>query len=191
VDISRFTPAPNTSRDSFTFVTCARLTKFKNIDKILGALSLITDPRVRLTVIGKGEEYQALCSLAEVLRLGERVKFAQTVSDEEMIREFQSSVALVHAAEEEPFGLTPVEAMACGTPVIAMRGGGPAETVVDGETGYLCASADENQIKDAMLRVVNDIQSGIYMQMACRARAEIFTWEHATDAIEKAYQACL
>lgn len=187
VDIESFVVNPQVARMPFSFVTCARLTKFKNIDRILIALSRIADPQVTLTVIGKGEEYQALRSLSESLQLQERVQFMQTVSDQEMIHHLQSSVALIHAAEEEPFGLTPVEAMACGTPVIAMRGGGPAETVLHGTTGYLCERADADLIKEAMLQVIQNYSSGISMHQACRARAEEFTWQHAVDRIEKAY----
>jgi glycosyltransferase involved in cell wall biosynthesis len=187
VDIQSFVMNPQIIRTSFSFITCARLTKFKNIDRIIIALSRIADPRVTLTVIGKGEEYQALCSLSASLKLQERVHFVQTVSDAEMIQRLQSSVALIHAAEEEPFGLTPVEAMACGTPVIAMREGGPAETVLHGETGYLCERADADLLKDAMLQVIQNHNSGITMHQACRARAEEFTWQHAVDRIEEAY----
>ncbi len=187
VDVNRFTPCTRTPRLTYKFITCARLTKFKNIDRIIKALTLITDERVTLTVIGRGEEYEKLVQLAGSLNLKQRVTFLQTVSDAQMIQELRSSYGLIHAAEEEPFGLTPVEAMACGTPVIAMQGGGPAETVVHESTGYLCANAHEDSIAAAIRWLINREPQMPRIQAACVERAKLFTWESATTSLEQVF----
>jgi glycosyltransferase involved in cell wall biosynthesis len=184
VDVKRFTPLSDVSKIGFKFITCARLTKFKNIDRIIQALTLIKNPNVTLTVIGRGEEYNALVALTVSLNLTERVTFLETVSDLEMINHLRTSYGLIHAAEEEPFGLTPVEAMACGTPVIAMRGGGPAETVLHEETGYLCRSASPQEIAAAINWLIEQQPRFPQMSAACVARAKRFTWEAAVDALE-------
>jgi glycosyltransferase involved in cell wall biosynthesis len=187
VDTVRFSPSPETQKTNFKFITCARLTKFKNIDKIIRALTSISDERVTLTVIGRGEEYDSLVSLTADLNLVKRVTFLQTVSDPEMIEQLRTSYGLIHAAEEEPFGLTPVEAMACGTPVIAMRGGGPAETVLHEETGYLCHGASPEAIASAMKWLIEREPDYPKMSTACVKRAERFTWKMAADSLEEVF----
>lgn len=187
VDLSRFSPEPSTPKIQYKFITCARLTKFKNIDKILKAISMINDLRVTLTVIGQGEEYESLIELSESLDLSNRVTFLKTVSDLEMINELRTSYGLIHAAEEEPFGLTPVEAMACGTPVIAMRGGGPAETVVHESTGYLCDGASGEEIADAISWLISQEYRSYEISDACLKRAQEFTWESAVTDLEEVF----
>lgn len=189
VDVHRFSPSPDVPRVPYKFITCARLTKFKNIDRIIKALTHIADPRVTLTVIGRGEEYLSLVSLVQSLHLGHRVTFLQTVSDSQMITELRSSYGLIHAAEEEPFGLTPVEAMACGTPVIAMQGGGPAETVVHESTGYLCSNAHDKTIALAINWLISQEPRAAEMSAACTARAQQFTWELAASSLEEVFLA--
>lgn len=187
VDTSRFTPSVTVARKKYKFITCARLTKFKNIDRIIAALTCIPDKDVTLSVIGRGEEYDPLVRLVQSLDLQGRVTFLQTVSDEEMIYQLQSSYGLIHAAEEEPFGLTAVEAMACGTPVIAIQGGGPAETVVHESTGYLCSRATKEHIADAMSWLIEQESRADEMRVACVDQAQRFTWELAATQLEKIF----
>jgi glycosyltransferase involved in cell wall biosynthesis len=191
VDIARFSPSPTVVREKHKFITCARLTKFKNIDRIIRALTHISDPSVTLTIIGRGEEYEPLVQLSQSLHLEGRVTFLQTVSDAQMIHELRSSYGLIHAAEEEPFGLTPVEAMACGTPVIAMQGGGPAETVVHERTGFLCHDAHEQTIADAANWLIAQEPHAAEMRAACVARAKQFTWDLAATSLEQEFEPLL
>lgn len=184
VDVIRFSPAPEVPRSRYKFITCARLTKFKNIDRIIQAIDLIRDLPVTLTIIGKGEEYEALVKLSRSLQLQDRITFLQTISDDQMIQQLRSSYGLIHAAEEEPFGLTPVEAMACGTPVIAINGAGPAETVVHEQTGYLCHNAKEPSIAMGIRWLIAQEQQTSKMSAACVKRAALFTWESAASSLE-------
>lgn len=184
VDSSRFSPSATASKKELQFVTCARLTKFKNIDKILYALSEMKAKEIKLIVIGDGEEYPHLVELSQQLGLEDAVVFRRSVSDSEMITTLQESRALIHAAEEEPFGLSPIEAMACGSPVIAIKGGGPAETVIHGETGYLCDSASPADLRAAINWITRHTERSESVQNLCRARAQQFSWQAATDSLE-------
>jgi glycosyltransferase involved in cell wall biosynthesis len=69
--------------------------------------------------------------------LGVAVAFKYRISDEELTQEYNQALAVMCCAHLEPFGFTPLEAMACGTPVIAVKEGGFRETVIDGVNGYL------------------------------------------------------
>jgi glycosyltransferase involved in cell wall biosynthesis len=69
--------------------------------------------------------------------LGVSLELRQGLSEIELVREYQQAIALVYAPRLEPFGLAPLEANACGTPVVALAEGGVRETIVDGENGLL------------------------------------------------------
>ena len=78
-----------------------------------------------------------LTKLSAGLGLGDSVEFCLNLDDEAVANLRAKSFALVHPMPDEHFGLAPIEAMACGLPVLAVNNGGPAETVVDGVTGAL------------------------------------------------------
>jgi alpha-1,3/alpha-1,6-mannosyltransferase len=142
---------------------------------------------ISVVIIGDGEEYERLLDLARTRLVSTSIIFKKNVSDSEMVKTLQESVALIHAAEEEPFGLTPVEAMACGTPVIAIRGGGPAETIIHGETGYLCEAATPAELEIAINSVLEQKEQGALGKLPCVERAKLFSWRSATDSLENIF----
>lgn len=188
VELTKFKPDAMLPVKKFQFVACGRLTKFKNVDQTLRALSRVKHPQAHLSVIGSGEEYENLVSLAQTLGISNRITFQKTVTDKEMVATLCSSFALIHAAEEEPFGLVPVEAMACGTPVIAIKGGGPAETVIHQKTGYLCESAREDDIAQAIHWMIDNNINYNDMRQACVQRAKDFEWKRAVDSLEPVFE---
>lgn len=108
------------------YVTASRLVPYKKVDLIVEAF---TKNGLPLMVIGDGPDMKKIAKLA-----GPNVKMLGYQSQAEMARLMQQARAFVFAADED-FGITPVEAQACGTPVIAYGRGGVTETVIDGETG--------------------------------------------------------
>jgi len=88
------------------------------------------------------------------------------VPDSEMVKLYNQARVFVYAAILEPFGLAPLEAMSCGTPVVAVKEGGPRETVLHNETGTL-TDRDEEAFAQAVSELLaND---GLARQMGCRA----------------------
>ncbi|MGQ1787828.1 glycosyltransferase [Saccharicrinis sp. GN24d3] len=124
VDVERFTLCRE--KKEFYF-TASRLVPYKKIDLIVEVFSKMPDKK--LFVAGSGPDLKKIKALA-----GSNVELLGFVSDEEMHRLMQQAKAFVFAADED-FGIIPVEAQACGTPVIALGRGGAKETVVDGVTG--------------------------------------------------------
>lgn len=108
------------------FVIAGRQIPYKRFDL---AVTAATKLRLPLTVIGDGPEHRHLRKMA-----GKTVTFLGRVSDEVMAEEFARARAFIFPSLED-FGITPVEAMAAGTPVIALRGGGALDYVVPGKTG--------------------------------------------------------
>jgi glycosyltransferase involved in cell wall biosynthesis len=118
VDTDRFTMR---ERKEDFFVCASRLHYYKRVDVIVSAFASLPDRR--LFVIGDGPERQRLESMA-----GDNVTFLGYQSDEILRDHLQRASAFLFAAEED-FGILPVEAQACGTPVIAFGKGGALETV--------------------------------------------------------------
>jgi glycosyltransferase involved in cell wall biosynthesis len=109
------------------YLTASRMVPYKRIDLIVNAFSKMPDKR--LIVIGDGPEMPKIQPLAS-----ENVKLLGYQPPGVLIDYMRRAKAFVFAAEED-FGITPVEAQACGTPVIALGKGGCLETVVEGSTG--------------------------------------------------------
>ncbi len=126
VDIDRFTPPAKTDRTGY--VLWGRHVPYKRFDLAIEACNRLKAP---LTVIGSGPDTDRLKSLA-----GPTVTFTGRVSDEELVERAHHAKGFLFPNEED-FGISAVEAIAAGTPVIAYAKGGALDIVQDGETGVL------------------------------------------------------
>ena len=141
VDIDKFEPVEE--KDNF-YLTASRMVPYKRVDLIVDAFSMMNDKK--LLVVGDGPELNNIKRIASP-----NVEILGYKSGEEFKTLLQKAKAFVFAAEED-FGITVVEAMACGTPVIAFNKGGTAETVIDEQTGILFDSQTAESIKNAILK---------------------------------------
>ena len=108
--------------------------------------------------------------------------------DELLARYSAADVFVFPPIWDEGFGLPPVEAMAAGAPVVASRSGAVADTVVDGETGFLVDKGDIPALAAAMSRLLADQDLRARMGAAGRRRAlDRFTWSHAADRAMELY----
>jgi glycosyltransferase involved in cell wall biosynthesis len=123
----------------------------------------------RLTIVGQGPEQPRLEQLAA--SLGADVNFVGHASDEEVRVLYRSSVALLFPGNED-FGIVPVEAMACGCPVVAAGIGGALETVVDGVTGVHARSPT----LDDLVAATEQLLAAEFRPEACRTQAEQFSY---------------
>ncbi|TCU56003.1 glycosyltransferase involved in cell wall biosynthesis [Novosphingobium sp. PhB57] len=112
---------PGTASRGDHFVTASRLVPYKRVEMIVEAFN--RRPDLRLRVIGDGPDMKKIRQIA-----GSNIEILGHVPFEQLIAEFQTARALVFAALED-FGIVPVEAQACGTPVVCLGKGGTAETV--------------------------------------------------------------
>jgi len=125
VNVERFEPVPVDKVGGY-YLFVSRLVNYKKCDLVIDAFNDLSLP---LKIIGSGPDKSFLQKRAK-----QNIEFLGHLSDEQIKRYYAEARAFVFAAEED-FGIVPVEAMASGRPVIAYKGGGTTETVVEGITG--------------------------------------------------------
>lgn len=132
------------------YMTASRMVPYKKIDLIVEAFSK-TDKK--LVVIGTGPDMEKIKAKA-----GKNIELMGYQSDEVMINMMQKAKAFIFAAEED-FGITPVEAQACGTPVICLGKGGTKETVIDMVSGVHFMEQTVEALLEAVKKFENNIDS--------------------------------
>lgn len=140
VETGRFSVGSGTGR---AHLVVSRLAHYKRIDLAVAAFTQLGLP---LEIIGDGPARRSLEAMA-----GPTISFHGRVDDAGVARAMQECRALVFPGEED-FGITPLEANACGRPVIAYRAGGATETVLDGVTGALFAEQSPASLAEAVRR---------------------------------------
>lgn len=148
------------------YITASRLVPYKRIDLIVEAFSHMPDKK--LIVIGDGPDWKKVQKKA-----AKNVELLGYQEDAALARYLQKAKGFVFAAVED-FGITPVEAMATGTPVIAFGKGGVRETVVENETGHFY----EEQSVSALIAAVKSFEKMQFDSKKCRARADCFSHTH-------------
>jgi glycosyltransferase involved in cell wall biosynthesis len=173
VDIDRF-KATNGKRTGF--ITVGRQVPFKHTDVMVQACSKLNVP---LVVVGRGPEHDRLVALA-----GPTVRFMADASDQEVAQELGKAGAFLFAAYED-FGITPVEAMAAGTPVIAYKSGGALDYVQEGKTGMFF----DEQTVESLVQAIKAFQKSEFSASKIRKHSENFSPSNfsrkLTDLIDK------
>jgi glycosyltransferase involved in cell wall biosynthesis len=137
-------------------------------------------------------EIAALRELAAALGVADQVRFVGHKQPDELHLWFSAADVAVTTPWYEPFGLTPLEAMACAVPIIGSRVGGIAFTVVDGETGYLVPPHDPHAVCDRLDHLLGDPELRMRMGQAGRTRVlRGFTWDLVATRTAALYGALL
>ena len=160
VDTAKYTPVSPDQIGSH-FLVVSRLVGYKRIDLAIDACNQIGAP---LKIIGGGSDLGGLQR-----RAGPTIQFLGRLSDQEVAGEYARCRALIFPGEED-FGLTPVECMASGRPVVAFARGGALETVVDGHTGVLF----RDQTPESLASALEQVSEISFSSAALRAHAARF-----------------
>lgn len=164
VYFERFQKPEHRNQERSGFVISGRQTPYKRFDL---AVQACTDLAVPLTVIGTGPEHRKLRRLG-----GKTVTFLGRVADEVVEEEFARAQALIFPGLDD-FGITPVEAMAAGTPVLAYQAGGALDYVQPGVTGEFFAA----QTVESLKATIRQFLSHDYIPKDCRLMARHFSTE--------------
>lgn len=151
------------------YLSTARLTPLKRVDTIIEAFLQMPDRR--LILASSGPEYERFLALAEGKT---NISFAGAVDDERLQQLMGHAIATVYIPREEDFGISPVESMAAGKPVLGVAEGGLLETVVHGETGILIPP---NPSVEDVIHGIRELGSARAKEMraSCQQRAGLFS----------------
>lgn len=187
VELGFFTPSSGSSRfPSPTFVYVGRLKRYKRVDLVLEALALLAARGVAasLRIAGRGDDEPRLREMVERLGLGDRVVFEGFVSEERKRELLRRCWAAVLASPKEGWGITNVEAAACGTPAVVADSPGLRESVLHGETGLVVPYGDVPALADALASLAREPARVEALGGAARRFAEGFSWEAAAVRTE-------
>ncbi len=185
IDTVGYTPLEGTRSDTPVFAYLGRLKKYKGVQIVVRAFAAMRHPTAVLEIAGAGDFRPALEQLAESLDLGGRVRFLGRIDESEKLALLRRAWSLVFASPKEGWGITNLEAAACGTPVVASNSPGIRESVRDGDTGFLVRHGDVPAMAAAMTRIASD--RALVSRLGAQARifAETFTWQRAADETER------
>ena len=181
MDTEFFTPDARTRSSNPLFSYVGRLKRYKGVNLILQAFAQVGSPDARLEIAGAGDFRDELEKLTDHLGLRARVRFLGFISAEEKRDLLRRSWATVFASPKEGWGLTNLEAQACGTPAIASDSPGLRESLIDGKTGILVPHADTVALASAMRRIAASRDLVDALGSAGRRFAEQFTWGRAAN----------
>jgi glycosyltransferase involved in cell wall biosynthesis len=194
VDMEFYTPGANSGAGSIAesgansaqppfLLWLGRLQKYKGILEALEAFALLapTHPALQLKVEGSGPFLAQAQARANALGISDRVEFLGFVSEERKRELLRRAVLLLQTSWKEGWGLTVIEANACGTPVVAARAPGLRDSVSDGETGLLCNPGDGADMARAVNSLLDDPARMAQLRHAAVTWAHKFSWREASD----------
>jgi len=187
VDLQFYSPDPAVPRfEEPTLLYLGRLKRYKRVDLPIRAVARLRERGVhaRLLVGGKGDALPELERLVDELRVRDRVEFLGFVSEERKRELFRRSWAHVLASPKEGWGISNMEAAACGTATVASDSPGLRDSVRDGETGYLVPHADVEALATRAGAILQDPALRERLGASARAFAGRFTWDRSAAETE-------
>jgi glycosyltransferase involved in cell wall biosynthesis len=163
------------------------LTPAKGFDFIIESLNCIApEQRPKLFIVSNYQDSRERGYLNQLAdRRGVAIFFCTMVEDAELVKFYNKAIVTVYASVREPFGLVPLESMACGTPVVGVGEGGVRESVVHGQTGLLTERNPE-QFADAIRTLLeNEELVKRYGKQAREHVLEQWPWDKAVQRLEK------
>ena len=199
VDTDRFRPrdraesrrALGLERDRPVLLWVGRLEKLKGVDILIDALAQLEDPEALLLVVGGDEHGSALRAeleaQARAAGVGRSVRFTGAVPHDELPLWYSAADVCVVPSYYESFGLVAVEAMACGTPVVASRVGGLVSTVTDGVNGYLIPWRCPEPFAEKLETLIRNPELRANFARAARESVQRFRWDEIARRMEALY----
>jgi D-inositol-3-phosphate glycosyltransferase len=190
----------------FMILFVGRIEQVKGIDVLLEAVGDLLrgrrdlQRRTCLVVVGgaidpnadgsESDKIAELRAMVDAHGIAQNVDFVGSLDQQELGLYYAAADVCAVPSLTESFGLVALEAMACGTPVVATRVGG-LQTVVTGDSGLLVPPNDAEALADAIASLLDDMALRLQLSAGARARAQQFTWTKVADGIEDIYRELL
>jgi glycosyltransferase involved in cell wall biosynthesis len=159
VDLKNFSPKKNYRNGKvFKIIHIGRVGFEKNIDVIIRSFNLLLKEKenVSLKIVGDGPATNSLKNLAKSLGLSHKIKFVGYMSGKKLVNEYKSGDVFVAASTMETQGLTILEAMSCGLPVIGVNKYAIPDLVKHNVNGYVAEPFDDKKIKEYMVKLIDN-----------------------------------
>lgn len=177
--------------DNILFV--GRIEPLKGIERLLRAMPLLGHRKPRLIVIGGGEqssqEMERLKRLSGELKIEHLVNFLGVLEHEQLPYYYNAADVCVLPSYQESFGLTALEALACGTPVVATDVGGLQEIIRQGKAGYIVTDASPENLAEKIGAVLH--RNSLMNPSGIRNSVARYDWSHIADMIMKEFRTVL
>ncbi len=184
VDHNLYNPGPGSKPEEPLIGYVGRIKRYKSIDHLVRAAKIVFArfPHARLEIAGAGDYLNPLVALVQQLGVADRVHFRGYVSEEEKVGILRRAHVVVNTSSKEGWGVTVIEANACGTPVIASDVPGLRDAVVDGKTGFLVPYGDIGTFADRMMEVLSDTVLRAELSRGAVEWARRFNWDDSARA---------
>lgn len=188
VDLERYRPDPMVGRFAQpTVLYLGRLKRYKRVDLVIRAVHRLREQgsSARLLIAGTGDDAPRLRALVVELGLESAVEMAGYVSEERKVELFRRAWVHAFTSPKEGWGISNLEAAACGTATVASDSPGLRESVVEGRTGYLVPHGDVEAVAGALQAILADPALRDRLGTQARAFAEGYSWDAAADRTER------
>lgn len=203
IDLSKYGNLPsndvfkkkfNIDEDKKIILYLGRITHVKGINFLMKAYTYLirnmTYNNVVLVIAGPDSGYLGtIRELADSLKIADNVVFTGVLSENEKISAYVDSSIVVNVEPRNVFGLVPLEAVACATPVVVSKGNAISEVICDGKFGFSVKYGDVNELAETMGKMLTD--SELLREMGQRGRRFVFgncNWTDAVTKLEKVYE---
>jgi glycosyltransferase involved in cell wall biosynthesis len=188
VDHKLYRPLDGREKRGCRILYVGRIKKYKGLDVILRAAANLkaTWPELELDIAGSGDDVPRLKALAQKLGMEAWTHFLGFVSEERKVELYAGARVVVNSSLKEGWGLTSIEANACGTPVVATNVPGLCDSVRDGETGFLVPFGDAAGFTQALGKILGDPDLAETFRAKGLAWAGAHTWEKAYEVTRTA-----
>jgi len=187
VDTEKYAPDPAVKKEPGLLLYAGRLKKYKNVAIVLDAVRKLSDngSNVRLAIAGAGDDENNLRARARMLCIENRVQFLGFVSEEAKINLYRNASVFVNPSRKEGWGITNIEAGACGTAVVANDVPGLRDSVRHGETGLLYKENDCSDLVACIGAVLGDALLRAKFEAGGRSWARGFSWDESAKKMEQ------
>lgn len=177
VDLTRFKPGEKNKNPMVLYL--GRLQYYKSLHILIEAAKFVLDkiPKVEFVIAGEGVEKEKLIQYARKLEILEKIKFLGKVTEEEKIRLFQNAWVFVNPSFMEGWGITTIEANACGTPAVASNVPGLRDSIKNPHSGILVEYGDCEAFAQNIINLVDDERLRKELSEEAIKWSKQFTWE--------------
>lgn len=181
VDLINLTPGEKASYPTVLYL--GRLKAYKSVDVLIKAFKKVKSkvPDARLVIAGSGEEEKNLKNLTRELGINKNVEFKGKVTEKEKVKLYQKAWVFVNPSMKEGWGITTIEANACGTPVVASDVSGLRDSVNNPHTGYLVEYGNINKFSQKIKNLIRDEKLSEKMSKNAVVWANRFSWKKSAS----------